>query len=284
MKHSAITRIVIYSIVTVLLSGLLLVGLTMDNFIPSWISEPTPDPVGSNKVKYSDGKVDASGIDSLEIYWINGSVTVKTADIDDITFVESGFDSGDSMVWSTADRTLCIRYAKGMESLSFCFSTHIPKDLVVTLPEDWEGNTLYINSTSAKIDIANLSVYDLTVVNTSGNCQIRNSSATDITFNTVSGDINYEGFVSKVYCTTTSGNCFISTTSSPALIELESVSGDLELTLPESAGFTASIASVSGAISSDFLTTTVKGVYTYGDKQSMITAETVSGNVYIKKG
>ena len=56
------------------------------------------------------------------------------------------------------------------------------------------------------------------------------------------------------------------------------------LTLPADCGFSASMDSLSGNITTEFETTNVNGSYVYGDGSCIIDADTMSGNITIRKG
>ena len=64
-------------------------------------------------------------------------------------------------------------------------------------------------------------------------------------------------------------------------IDIESVSGELKLTLPDSLGFRLEHDSVSGDIFTDIPITTTRGLKTYGNGECSISVESVSGDIHI---
>ena len=69
----------------------------------------------------------------------------------------------------------------------------------------------------------------------------------------------------------------------PDKIEVDGVSGNIVIALPESASFTASLDSVSGSISCDFPGTIGSDRVTVGDGSANFRCNTVSGNLKIQK-
>ena len=65
---------------------------------------------------------------------------------------------------------------------------------------------------------------------------------------------------------------------------METVSGDLNLTLPEDCGFTLEKDTVSGRFSSELPTTEQNGKIVYADGHCEIEVEGVSASVHIRKG
>lgn len=100
---------------------------------------------------------------------------------------------------------------------------------------------------------------------------------------TVSGDLSYSGTLDELSCDGVSAKCSVELLSPARQIELDCVSGDLILTLAEDMGFTASIDSLSGNISTEFDTATRGERHIYGDGSCNIEADTVSGDIIIKK-
>ncbi|MDD6847516.1 MAG: DUF4097 family beta strand repeat-containing protein [Oscillospiraceae bacterium] len=65
-------------------------------------------------------------------------------------------------------------------------------------------------------------------------------------------------------------------------IDMESVSGNVNITIPEKiGGFTADYDTVSGDFSTDFSVKTIGNSHTYGDGSAEFDFETVSGDIKI---
>lgn len=66
-------------------------------------------------------------------------------------------------------------------------------------------------------------------------------------------------------------------------LEADMVSGNIELVIPESSGFTVSFDSVSGKLNSDFEVTKEDDEYIFGDGNADYSVDTVSGSMRIEK-
>lgn len=263
MKGNAITRIVLYSILLLVLIGILLAGLGIGLFVRGleYIPWPSFDGISGGTVSDS-GSVDADLIREIEVNWVGGSIIIEPGDTDTITFSETSHGSGSrQMVWKQSGGKLRIQFSN--QRWSFDVRADYSKDLVITVPRDWAGEQLNINCVSA----------DATV---------RGIQFSSVDFETVSGDLRYTGVCAKLDCESVSGNCIAVLTAAPREVSLDSVSGNLDITLPDGTGYSATIDSLSGRLSSDFLS--AYGDHTYGDGRCRIDADTLSGDVVIRKG
>lgn len=263
MKGSAITRIVLYSILLLVLIGILLAGLGIGLFVRGleYIPWPRFDSISDGTVSDS-GSVEAELIRQIEVNWVGGSVTVEPGDTDRITFSETAYGVGSrQMVWKQSGSKLHIQFNNSRWSIGI--RANYSKNLVITVPRDWAGDRLDIHCVSADATVQDLQ-FDY------------------VNFETVSGDLHYTGVCGKLDCESVSGDCIAVLTAAPREVSLDSVSGNLDITLPDGAGYTASIDSLSGRLSSDFLS--AYGDHTYGDGRCRIDADTLSGDVVIRKG
>jgi len=276
---SAVVRIVLFGLLTLVLCACLFGGYLGVNLV-SYVDEKYQQVDGTAE---SSGSVSAQQIKDIEIQWVSGSITFVPGDVQDIQFRETGsFDEDDTMVWKQSGDRLIIQFHKP----TFHFiniGSSFSKDLTVTVPRDWICDELEIDSVSARIEVKSLQAREVDLVNVSGSCSLTQCNAEEFSAETVSGNIRYEGSLQILDFNTVSANCTAQLTGAPKDIELESVSGDLTLILPESCGFTVEIDAVSGDFSSDYATTSAKNRHTYGDGSCKITADTVSGDVKIKK-
>ena len=143
--------------------------------------------------------------------------------------------------------------------------------------------TVVVKSVTADVELANsfTSVSYFSGETVSGKVKAEFTANTPVNFDvkTVSGDII------ATFTKETSPLIDIETVSGKTNlvamdlrdIEFKSVSGGLTLTIPDSVGYTAQLKSIAGKITSEY------GEMSYGDGKARITAETVSGNVEIKK-
>lgn len=280
MKRNAILRIVLFSIVIVILLGLLIAGFAAGSFF-SFRSGGSSLEGGTLS---SSGSVTASQIKDIEIEWVAGSITIQPGDVDSILFEETGAKKeSEMMVWKQSGDTLIIQFSEG-DTVSFGFNNSYSKDLTITVPKDWSCDELSIDSVSAKIDVSDLTINEMDLDNVSGVCTFGDCAVGTISLDTVSGDIRFGGTLNILECDAVSASCIITLLNTPQRVDMDGVSGDLDLTLPEDCGFTVSVDTGSGGFSSDFATTTQNGNYVYGDGSCRINVSGVSGDVTIRKG
>lgn len=221
-------------------------------------------------------------VSEVEVIWISGSVNIVTGDVKGVMIDEKISKekvSDDYKVRSYLDGTkLYIAFSKpGKINL-----INLKKDLTVTFPTEMALKKVNVKSVSADVEISNtLTIDSLTAETVSGKVKAEFSSTVPVNFDakTVSGD------VVATFTKTAAPIIDIETVSGKTSIvamdlrdlEIKTVSGDLILTIPESVGYTATLESIAGKIESEY------DDLTYGDGKVRISAETVSGNVTIKK-
>lgn len=249
MKANAITRIVLWSLVIVVLIGLAVTvgsggfGFSIGSGFYSSISNGT---VGN-------GSVDAAGVKELKIEWVGGSVHLVTADTDKISFSETGVsDEKYRMVWEQRGDTLILAACKDNLGFGDWSGRKLSKDLTVTVPKDFAAREIDIEYVSASVTLESISADKLELEGVSGRCEITNSRADTLRLNTVSGEVSYSGTARDVRLDTVSGDCRLELDETARKIRLDSVSGDLELKLPENLGCRVEHEAVSGKLQGDY--------------------------------
>ena len=272
MNRNAFARLVIYSIITVILIGVLVTGLNWNGF--DWDSDSAGQSVTGT------ASVDTSSIKRICIEWVDGTVDVRAAQQDTITFSETNGEKL-CMVYSFKGDTLVIRYSK--ESLKLGINIKTPdKHLTVHVPQDWISDEIEISAVSANITVDLPEVRETEIESVSGDISIRYERSGEISLTTVSGQTAFEGICNELECSSVSGECNVKLLGSAKEIRMNSISGGLEIVLDGQSGFTAQLDSVSGSISSDFPTSITGQTHTYGDGSIRIEAETVSGGIRIR--
>ena len=275
MKRNAIARIVIYSLIVVILVGVLVHGMDWDGF------HFDLDLGDDAQIVTGTASVEPSSIKHIRIEWVDGLVDVATADQDTITFSETNGEK-ECMVYQIKGDTLVIRYSK--ESIKLGINITTPnKHLTVHVPMDWIAAGIEISAVSSNVTVELPEVQEAKVETVSGNIDIRCERSKEISFTTVSGHAGFTGNCEELDCESVSGNCKVALDGSAKEIQMESISGDLEIVLDGQLGFTAQIDSVSGGVRSDFTTSVSNDIHTYGDGSIRIEAETVSGSIRIRK-
>lgn len=275
MKRNAIARIVIYSLIVVILVGVLVHGMDWDGF------HFDLDLGDDAQVVTGTASVEADSVKRIRIEWIDGTVEIRGADQENITFSETNGEK-ECMVYQIKGDTLVIRYSK--ESIQLGIHVTSPnKQLTVYVPQDWIAAGIEISAVSSNVTVELPEVQEAKIETVSGNIDIRCERSKEISFTTVSGHARFTGNCEELDCESVSGNCKVALYGSAKEIQMESISGDLEIVLDGQLGFTAQIDSVSGSVRSDFPTSVSNDIHTYGDRSIRIEAETVSGGIRIRK-
>ena len=277
---SAVVRIVIFTILTVVLV-IALLGVCLGVTAFSYVAGEYEQIEGTVS---SSGTVSAQTVKNIQIEWVSGSINVVPGDVEDILFSETGaVDEDGKMVWRQSGDRLHIQFTKPQWNFSlFGINNITSKDLTVTVPQEWLCNELDINSVSATISASSINVLEADIIIVSGTCTFTDCVIADFTVETVSGEVAYQGQSDSFDISTVSADCTAALSNCPAEVDMEGVSGDLTLFLPEESGFTLEMDTVSGDLSTDFATTSQSSRYICGDGACKISADTVSGDIRIK--
>lgn len=302
MKTSAIIRIVLFSLAIVILGSLLLGVLSIGRLATKLneseffkelnISEFLDDVIdeGSEDVHIisGEGKTAVFGsdeVDSLVIEWATGSIVIERGDTDTITISEDAVSNKRyEMEISRSGKTVEIQFCD--DAISFVGITNIKainKDLVITVPQQWEMRELEVDAASADLIVSDMTIQTADFNMASGEIRMHNCNVDKIDLDTASGDVEFSGTLNVLECDAASANCVIEVFNAPNQINMQSASGNLELYLPEDCGFRCSMETLSGHFSSDFPTGNSDGLYIYGNGICQIDLEAMSGNIFIHK-
>lgn len=289
MKSNAIVRIVLYTLAIVVLLGILITGIAASLFMVDTdfsIGGFTFSLGGSediNGTASSSGTADADQISKISIDWAAGSITLQPGDVENITFQETGsFDEDNAMVWKQSGKTLEIKFSKPRVFFGLSFDS--AKDLVITVPRDWNCTELELDAASATVWINDLTVRTVDFDGASGTLTLENCAVDQLEIDTASGDVHFTGTLKELDCDAASANVTCVLTNVPQRIDMDMASGDLDLTLPEDCGFTLSMEALSSDFTSDFATSNRNGNHIYGDGRCKISVDGMSGEVIIRKG
>lgn len=219
-----------------------------------------------------------TGIDEIEIHWLTGDVYLVESDGDGVNFQEdyTGNNEDYRMRYRVSNGKLIIQPCRSR----FFSSTDLPrKALTVFLPGGSTLKTITVETVSANVELMGGSVDSLTVNTTSGDITGPGLPAAEYTFGTVSGDIALSALPaggSSITCETVSGEARINCDAAPDEVDLNSVSGNLCLTLPEgSCRYELDFETVSGDRVTDRFVPGGEGI-------CRINAETVSGDIELR--
>lgn len=260
----------------------------------SWIhiTSPVDGWVNAECLKLNDvkqtgsvGSADPAAIREIKIEWISGSVTVEPGDVQEITFLESGNGTDKyEMVWKQSGDELVIQYSK--DSSIAGFGLHFgdgSKDLTVTVPRGWVCDSLELDTASTDLTVRDMIIREMEIDSASGTAKFENCTVSSLDVDTASGDVTFSGSLNELDFEAASASFTGVLENVPNMIKMDSMSGDLTLTLPEDAGFTVSLDAMSSDFSSDFPTVKKNKSYVCGDGHCKIDVDAMSGDVSILK-
>ncbi len=306
MKKSALARIIIYSVITALLVGVLVYGINSNGDINNVfkISTKSYDESGyskstSQKIEYNQNEVKAIDID-----WTAGKVTItndpKATKVTVIESASSKLDDDNSLRYKLEnDGTLSIKYKKSEWDFSFKDS-NISKQLNVVLPSSIYEK-IDVDTVSATCEIDGVKTKDLCIDSTSGIIAVKNTQTSLVDCEAISGNmsfdktnvkkldcdntsgkISFDGSVeSEIDIDTTSGSVDITSTKCPNKIDTNSVSGSVDINLPKDSQFTAEVSNIGGSFSSNFNTIKNDNNYVCGNGSAEFSFDSVSGGITI---
>lgn len=285
MNKNAVVRIVVWSIVILVLVCILIAGLSF-NLFSSFRRTIVTDEVKIGTGTGEEACVSAKEIRDISIDWVAGSITIAPGDVQDITFSESTVSNDKyAMVWKQSGDKLTIQFCR--ETVSFGFGVNINgslnKDLVITVPRDWTCDSLEIDAASAKLEVRDLTIREVEIDTASGISDFENCTVDSLDVDTASGDVEFTGSLNELDCDAASASFVGVLSNVPSRISMDSMSGDLDITLPEDAGFTVDMDAMSSDFSSDFPTTIKNGNHVCGDGRCRIRVNAMSGDVIIRK-
>lgn len=288
MKTNAIIRIVLFSIAIFVLLGILGLGLGITSFMVDFGDHEQSDEISHSPAQMDSGAVtaDPGKIRELEIEWAAGTITIQpSADITEIRIAENEpSDDRYKMVCSHSGDTVSIQFCKeSIKFPSFGITTDISKDLLILVPADWICGSLEIDAASADVMISGLSIRELDFDGASGNCELKDCTVGSMDIDAASGNVSFSGSLDSLDFDGASADCTLVLSNCPDRIDLDGMSGDLDITLPADCGFTARIDGLSVNFSTDFEAQNYDGTYVHGDGACKINVDAMSGDVMIRK-
>ena len=266
----------------------------------------------SDQIIVSDqASVPAADITKIKIDWVAGSVNLRVGTSDQIVFSESSYRNltdNQKMRYSVSDSgVLQIHFCDNLENIFDWFNVdaNMPaKTLMLEVPASLIGmlSEVEIDTVSANIDLAGVfgSKTDISTVSgevrcadvtadqlrlssTSGTLSCENSKANTLDLENVSGTIRVEGEYKNIDADTVSGSTNLSLAVSPEKLDVDGVSGNIKVALPEGSSFTAKLDTVSGNLTCAFQGTMGSDLVVVGDGAATYRFNTVSGSLTIDK-
>lgn len=225
----------------------------------------------------------AAQIKDIEVEWISGKVLIQPGETDSISFYEEMYaDNSKQMIWKQSGDKLIIQFSQPDWGI-FHFQNTYSKDLILTVPKQWFGDEVSIENVSSTIEINGLTCNEMEINSVSGKCSFRDCNVNAFNLETVSGGVDYQGQLKTLDCESVSGDCKVLVTNYPDYINLEGVSCDLTLYLPEDCGFISSMETASGDYTTDFPANYENGKMVFGDGRCKVKISSISGDMIIRK-
>lgn len=272
MKRNAIIRIVIYSILTLILVSALVIGIAGSVYS---FSTHTGDFVEGSAA------IDAGNVSSIHIEWAAGSISIVPENTEEILVTEYGTGIGEyTMVTECRGGVLTVCYSEN--SVIGIGTTSVPeKNLVISVPVEWICDELTIEAADADIEITRQTIDRFNLDCAAGDCVLTDCQVNEMDIDTASCNLTFSGTLTKMDCDGASACLTLVCYNVPDSIDLDGVSADLDLTLPESCGFRVVMDGLNSHFSSDFGHVNRGGAYCYGDEDCQIDVDGVSAGVYI---
>ncbi len=236
-------------------------------------------------------QVAVSDIRKIEVEWLSGSVTVRRADGDSIEFFEDyQGEEKYRLRYSVENGTLHIQVCQSDDIRS------IPaKALTLSLPDalyqeltfsvvsanltlsDVRADELELDSICGDIELDRIGASELKIGMTSGSGNIHGQSLTvsELELDSVSNDADLEGAFDSVAANTISGSVKLTSSSLPKEIGVNTVTGNITLTLPKDSAFRYEFNTISGKLN-DSLPDAVSG------SDAAVEINTTSGDLTLR--
>lgn len=317
MKKSAKNRIIIWSVVSVILIGILISGISLFNHFTLGKIQIGVFEIGTDFSNFERGNADFdyNDIKNIHINWKSGSVNIKESSTDRIKIYEDTVSENDRMYYNlVGNGTLEIYDKKDFTLIGFEFNSK-NKNLTVEVPHKALLYDTEVSTASANIEVTDLYSQNMTLSTASGNIEISNIKGTNLELDTASGFITTDKCdYSDIETNSVSGNTTINAYASCVSfgansvsgevevyfddiykdnkpvdcklkeIDVSAVSGSVEVNLPTKIeGFNAELESVSGAKIVNFNGAQYDDKTVYGNGKTDIDIETVSGRIEINR-
>ena len=299
MKSNAIIRIVLFSLAILVLLGILGSVLFVRAFMIDLSESGIVDALHnvfetreSDEIRIDgsgrSGEYDSTQIHDIDIEWAAGTIVIQPGDIRNIYFEESAV--------SNSDYQLTTKRSGDKLSIKFCeekvtswgfgakLNSDVSKDLVITVPRDWNCDTLEIDAAAARIEITDLQINELDFDGASGELRLDNCNIVDLDVDTASGDVEFRGVLKQLDFDAASAKFYGEFYQVPHQLYLDSMSGDVDLILPEYCGFEMDYDTLSGSFNSDFAFSSNGTSYRCGNGDCQIKVSGMSADVNIRKG
>ena len=251
-----------------------------------YLSEPVvPEASSAPEAESREYTFQPDQVQELEIEWVAGSITIEEADTDQILVYEAKpSDNKYQMVYKHRNGKLSIDFSENKKNLiSIHDSDDLTKDLTIRVPKDWTCRSVEIEAAAATVEVTGLTAEEVEFEGASGTCVFHDCTVDNVSVETLSGDIQYTGTLHTLDCDAASANVFAILNNTPKRLKMDTMSGKVDVTLPEDTGFTLTMDGLSTDFTSDFETLEKNGEHLCGDGRCRIVLNSLSGDVFIRK-
>ena len=268
-------------------------GWVQSEYLSPGFEQPEPDVVETMEPAVEETMVTAvpdkesriykaDQVRELEIEWVAGNITILAGYTNTIQISETlRSGNAEEMVCYLKEGELSIEFCRDDDRILNLSSP--TKDLTITVPMDWVCEVLEVDAASADLAVTGMNIGKLEFDSASGICDLKQCTLERMDVDTASGDIRFEGSLQYLDVDAASANVTAVLSNTPSRLSLDSMSGDLDITLPEDAGFTLSMEGLSTNFSSDFPTWKQGSDHICADGSCRILLNAMSGDVVIRK-
>ena len=238
MKRNAIVRIILFSVLALVLTGVLIAGIAVDFFVYQFAS-------GDNVPIEAHAPGD---VRRLEIDWAAGAITIsQNPNIDHIFFYEEAPDGCRyQMKYEYNEYSLQISYGK-----KYTVGQSVEKNLTIEVPANWNCEELELNAAGVIVRIENVDVHTLEL-------------------NGAGCKLNYSGDVTYLDINSTGAELSVSCAGRPQQVDLNGMGCKLNLQLPAECGFSLDTSGLGCELDTSLPVSEKNGKKVYGDEACAI--------------
>ena len=284
MKRNAVIRIVIWSLIILCLIGILLSNLGLRVYrseIRTHLSQ-SPETDAANTPS-NLANISGEQVTEIDIDWYSGNIHILPSEGSDITVKET--EGNHPLDWKVEDSKLSIEFCEESIFSGLGLGRTAPKDLTVTVPRGWVCRQLKIDAASSNLLVQDLTIQKAEIDSANGIAEFVNCTVDEMEVDAASGDVMFEGCLDTLEFDAASASFTATLHNAPRVIDMDSASGSLDLTIPEDTGFSVRMQGIKNTFSADdFEITKQNGVYTHGNGACRIEMDSMSGSVSLHKG
>ena len=297
MKHTGSYIIAgIWIVIALFLCGILVTEMRGNNWgwnifsIRNWFDGSfSPTNTETIETSYSE-----DSIKDIEVELVSSSLKVMVGSVSKVTVkITTNLPEERRPVAKLDGNTLSVKTPKNVIN-NFNLGQY-KTNVEITVPSSFNKSSrassrdIKLSTVSGSITVKEITADSFDVEAVSGSIKLLDIVAESVDTDTVSGSTTLEGKVRKFDLDTTSGSIHIKTSDMiNSKSSANTVSGSVDITLPENSGFTLDYSSVSGTTHNEFTgfksdRKTKSGNDVYKNGNVKITVGTVSGGINVKK-